>query len=49
MAYRLDGKYTEPELVVWVERQRAYSQWWGMWLGGIAVGLIIGWTLAVVL
>lgn len=49
MAYRLEDKYTEPQIIAWVERQHVYSQWWAMWLGGIGVGLLIGLALGFLL
>jgi hypothetical protein len=49
MTYRLSEKYSEPELEAWVERQRVSSQWVPMWFGGIAVGVILGYALAVIL
>lgn len=46
MAYRLEDRFTEPELVEWVERQASYDEWIWHWFGGLGVGLICGFVLA---
>lgn len=41
MAYRLEDRFTEPELVEWIDRQNEYGDAMVNWCGGIGVGVVV--------